>query len=109
MTTAYTYILDKQGEAVPEPNVKKWAEWFEHSGVLRQVALTEVGQLQVSTIFLGFNPNIFSKPALLWETMIFGGKYDHMSAKYTSKESALAGHEAVCKQLQEEGQASLSF
>ena len=48
------YILDDQGNPMPEPDLHKWARWFEQ-GEFRIVAKTQVGKYSVSTVFLG-NP-----------------------------------------------------
>ena len=61
--------------------------------------------VQVSTVFLridhGFstnNPPDY-KP-ILWETMVFGGKYDQSQWRYTSHAAAVAGHARVVRALQ---------
>lgn len=59
-----------------------------------------IGDVYVSTVFLcidhGFSTNENALP-VLWETMIFGGKYDQYQERYTSHEDALAGHEIALK------------
>src|SRR5687768_8132999 len=47
------YILDDQGEPVPEPDTLKWGAWMQ--GRERQLAFDEVGDARVSTVFLGLN------------------------------------------------------
>lgn len=63
------YILIGQ-TPVPEPNLLKWANWFETSD--RIVAQTNVGASVVSTVFLGLDHRYVGKgPPLLFETMVF--------------------------------------
>ena len=87
------YILDKDGNPVPCPDVKKWAKWFEKDGN-RVVALNELPNgVSVSTVFLGIDYNAprGGKP-ILWETMIFNGEYGGYQKRYTSLELAKEGH-----------------
>jgi hypothetical protein len=87
------YVLDGQGNAIPEPDLRRWEEWFEcfenralkHDTVSRSV--------RVSTVFLGFDYNFWRKgPPLLWETMILGGRHAGTCERYASRKDALAGH-----------------
>lgn len=87
------YILNEQGEPVPEPDLLKWAAWFEKAD--RHVAKDLLpGGERVSTVFIGMDHS-FSRvpcPPVLWETMIFGGAHDEYQERYSSREEALAGH-----------------
>lgn len=71
------YILI-DGEPVEEPDLIKWAEWFERSGEERIVKQTILGGYLISTVFLGLDHNFsrtFPLPEgykpLVFETMIF--------------------------------------
>lgn len=66
------YILVGQ-TPVPEPDLIKWALWFEESGDDRIVKQTDIGLTRVSTVFLGLDHSFVSAPhyPLLFETMIF--------------------------------------
>ena len=84
------YVLDEQGNPVPERDLLKWAAWIaddQHRRLLK----TDLGPLGVvSTIFLGLDhdfPSIIFEETLalsdelphwpiLWESMVFGGPYD---------------------------------
>jgi hypothetical protein len=64
------YIL-KGREPVPA-TLSEWAIWMERCGELRQVAETLVGEIRVSTIFLGLDHNFLGNgPPVLFETMAF--------------------------------------
>lgn len=76
-------------------SLMEWAKWFERFA--RHVELTQVGQVRVSTIFIGLNHAFFGGPPLLFETMIFGGWFDEHQERYSSVEEARAGH-ARCVQ-----------
>jgi hypothetical protein len=86
------YVLNAKGKPVPEPDLIKWAEWFEE-GANRQLAEDKVRDgVTVSTVFLGLNHNFGNGVPLLWETMIFGGPEDQYQERYATREEALAGH-----------------
>lgn len=58
---------------IPEEDFLKWGEWLETAE--RHVAQTRIGNVWVSTVFLGLDHNFFGEgPPILFETMIFQGK-----------------------------------
>lgn len=86
------YILDASGTPVPEPDTAKWLKWFENNP--EHIACDSRGTVIVSTIFLGIDANYGNAgPPILWETMVFGGKYDQFQVRYASRSDALAGHD----------------
>lgn len=96
------YILDDEGRPVLEPDVLKWALWFERSRKQRIVRQNHIGKVLVSTVFLGLDHSFRGKIPVLWETMIFDGKHDGYQKRYKSKEEALAGHEAAVRMVKAE-------
>lgn len=95
------YILDDAGNPVAEPDPIKWATFFRdrEKYVLKRDSLP--GDVSVITIFTGIDYRsrygIFEDESspILWETVIFGGPHDRYQNGYTSREDALAGHEAA--------------
>lgn len=85
------YILNENGDPVVCEDLIAWAKWFERPG-LRMVALDEIGDVAVSTVFLGLNYAFSGGPPVLWETMIFGGEHDEYQERYTNRQDALTGH-----------------
>jgi hypothetical protein len=84
-----TYVLDKNGNPVHEPDMVKWGAFLmSNAKCLKQDALPN--GTCVSTVFIGVD---YRSPPRLWETMIFGGAHDEYQYRYTSREDALAGHE----------------
>ena len=75
--------------AVPA-NLMTWARWFETAD--RKVANDRIGDIRVSTVFLGVDHNFDGGPPLLFETMIFGGPHDEYQEWYSTWEEAEAGH-----------------
>lgn len=62
-----------------------------------RIDLTEVDNVQVSTVFLGLNHN-FSEEGdpILFETMVFNGEYDQEMERYCTYDEAVAGHKKWC-------------
>lgn len=97
------YILDEHGQAVPEPDLLRWASWLEKAD--RRVAEDKFDGIRVSTVFRGLDHNHLGQgPPLLYETIIFGPEkhYNeiiqreleeyHEMWRYTTRTKALAGH-----------------
>ena len=64
------YVLDADGNPKEEPDVLKWGKWFETTD--RHIGNTKIGDVTVSTTFLGLNHAFGGGKPVLWETMIFG-------------------------------------
>ena len=86
------YILDNNNEPVAKP-VLEAAQWLEDNDHRRIVKRDEIGDILVSTVFLGLDHAWDSGTPVLWETMIFGGEQDQYQERYTSHKDALEGHE----------------
>jgi len=90
------YILNSDGEPEACPDLMTWAKSFETQS--RVVAKEQVGDMLVSTVFLGIDHS-FSGEGLvpvLWETMIFGGDLDeHQERCSGSRADALKMHDRV--------------
>lgn len=84
------YILDDEGN-LKVVDLMTWARWFETAE--RQTASDFLGDVRVSTVFLGIDHNFSDDgPPLFWETMIFGGPNDQYQDRYSSRADALLGH-----------------
>ena len=85
------YILNDAGTPVLEPDMMKWALWFEAAN--RMIDVTELPDgVTVSTVFLGSDHAFGGGEPLLFETMIFGGALDEMQCRYATRQAAIAGH-----------------
>lgn len=90
------YILDEDNNPVICPDINTWAAWFETAD--RHVAYSSVGDVNISTVFLGMGHNFGREgPPILWETMIFGGLNDGYQARCASYEDAKKEHEFAVK------------
>ena len=73
----------------------EWAMWFEHNRERCQVGLDKFGAFCVSTVFLGLNHQYGDGPPLIFETMIFGGRWDLYQWRWPCRADALSGHNAI--------------
>jgi hypothetical protein len=101
------YVLDgKEPRAVDD--LLEWAGWFESAN--RRVARTEIGDAEVSTVFIGLDHCFgFKGPPILFETMVFadGHPLDEIQLRYSTWAEAETGHIEVCEQLQALDEQSL--
>ena len=93
---AVTIYFDPDGNPL---TLMEWAQMFERrkEGIADWwcIGKTEVGDNEVSTVWLGLNHNFYPDgPPLIFETMVFGpGRYDDYQRRYTTREQAKIGHE----------------
>ncbi len=84
------WILDGH-TPVPVDDLLTWAAWFEVAD--RIVASTDLGDVRISTVFLGLDHRFGAAgPPLLFETMIFGGPEDQYTDRYATWAEAEVGH-----------------
>ena len=83
------YILDGH-EPMPCDDIVVWGTWFKTAD--RHVAKDSVGDVKISTVFLGLDHGFSGGPPLFFETMIFGGKHDGYQDRYSTWDEAVAGH-----------------
>jgi hypothetical protein len=86
------YILDDENNPVPS-TITDYVKWEEDNLEKRIVKQEYIGDIRVSTVFLGLDHAWIGETPILWETMIFGGEYDQYQVRYTSYDAALQGHE----------------
>jgi hypothetical protein len=68
----------------------------------RHVGKDEVGEVRVSTVFLGLDHSFSGGPPLLFETMVFGGEHDQAQWRYTTWQEAEIGHAQVLAKVKGE-------
>lgn len=99
------YILDGH-KVVEEPDIIKWAKWFEGGNRIvdkttADVSLhgVKIGQVRISTVFLGIDHSFDGEVPLLFETMVFGGKLDEEMDRCGTWEAAEKMHELMCERV----------
>ena len=91
------YILGKNHELI-ETDLMTWATFFEVNSN-RRVALDKIGDVSLSTVFLGINHNFGDGEPLLFETMIFGGERNDEQWRWHTWEEAEQGHKKILEEL----------
>ena len=92
------YILDGHTPVAVEDSSEghvKWLQWMAAHGD-RHVGDTAIGEVRVSTVFLGSDHGSEDVP-MIFETMVFGGPLDEEYRRYSTWEMARAGHEVACR------------
>jgi hypothetical protein len=87
------YIL-KDNEPQSCEDLVEWAMWMGESN--RQIALDEIGNVRVSTAFIGITPSEVDGVPALFETMVFPS---NSIRRYTTYQQALAGHSQIVHDL----------
>lgn len=89
-----TTLMDKailEGKkVVPVADTLEWARWFERAN--RRVDESFIGNIRISTVFLGLDHGFSGGRRLWFETMIFGGSHDGYQERYETWEQAEQGH-----------------
>jgi len=61
----------------------------------RVVARDWVGAVEVTTVWLGFDHSFRSALPVIFETVVFGGRMDQYSRRYSTEDDAVDGHARV--------------
>lgn len=93
------YILDGK-RAVPCDDLMEWGRAFEAAD--RRVCHDQIGDIRISTVFLGVDHKWGDGPPLLFETMIFGGTHDQYQKRCSTWEQAEAMHAEALKLVKQE-------
>lgn len=98
MRVEFAKLIDKK--VVPVSSLFELEDFLTHFDK-RRVALTEIGDANVSTVFLAINHSFGEGPGLWFETMIFGGDHDGYQERYETYEQAEEGHKRAIEMAQE--------
>ena len=85
--------FDREGNPM---TLSEWAYAFERE---RHIGQDGIGEVRVSTVWLGLDHRFGEGPPLIFETMIFGGPQDNWQERYSTEEEALTGHRRVVEAL----------
>ncbi len=101
------YKLDENNIPI-ECNIREHIAWLDKNPERKAVKQNDIGNIYVSTVFIGLDHGWKTGIPVLWETMIFGGKYDGYQKRYTSHEDALIGHE-IANNLAKKGKYGIFY
>jgi len=89
------FILDGR-QVIPTESILEWGKCFQDSEK-RIVARTEIGNITVSTVFLGVDHGWGPRSeGLVFETMVFGSGRVDLVGRYSTWADAEEGHMATC-------------
>lgn len=83
------YILD--GHGLKPASLIEWTRWMEHAD--RRVCDTTIDDVMVSTVFIGLDLGIGEGPPIVFETMIFGGKFNEWQDRCATWDEAIKMHD----------------
>lgn len=88
------YKWDKKtGQITRCDDLMDWARFMENND--RRVARDEVGDIYISTVFLGTDHGWRNPEPILFETMIFGGEHDGYQERCSTYDEAVKMHEVA--------------
>lgn len=90
------YILEGK-EPKQIDDVLEWATQFETQNKI--VEQTDIGDVLISTVFLGVDHSYFGSTPILFETMIFGGNNNDYQDRYSTWDEAVIGHQLACEKV----------
>ena len=103
MTTDFYFLF---GHEIVPCDAFTWGMWHGMSNCV--ISRDEVGEVIVSTIFLGLNRESDpDSPPLVFETMVFGGSYGDYQERYTTYTQAEAGHRRIVEMISEDDDSVL--
>lgn len=93
----YNYILEGK-EPVHCDDIETWSKWYQTAN--RRVASTFISDdVRVSTVFLAMDHNWHGGEKILFETMVFGGRYDDYQERYHTWDEAEEGHKRIVEMV----------
>jgi len=97
------YIL-KRRKPVKEPDPIKWTEWMAKKRCKIDVTFITNNitkeKTEISTVFVGFNCNFSEgRDPILFETMIFGGKFDKEIERCSTWDEAVQMHQKAVNKV----------
>ena len=110
----YEYILEPDHSIRParskDETMAQWKLWSSYGdgkfvkGHPKVVDKTRIGEMEVSTVFLGLNHNFTMQgPPILFETMVFGQPDDdEICERYETWDEAQKGHDEIVARLKKE-------
>jgi hypothetical protein len=95
----YYYLEGKEIKSTKD--ITEWAIHLDYDNKI--VEQTTIQGVFISTVFLGIDHGWGSDVPILFETMVFGGKYNEYQWRYATWDEAYKGHHEVCAMVSEEG------
>ena len=94
------HYIEVDGKPVQVDDVLEWARAFEKED--RRVAMDSIGEVCISTVFLGLDHQFGDGPPLIYETLVMGGEMDHDMDRYSTRGEAESGHADMVARVRKE-------
>jgi hypothetical protein len=96
-----TDYYDRDGNPLPDDwyDRKKHGDRAIKWATEHRVSRTVVGDITVSTVWLGLDHDYLTGGPIIFETMTFGDPWQNEMERYSSEEAAIRGHLAVLNRL----------
>jgi hypothetical protein len=94
---------DREGKLISMWKANELLADYDYKVLKKDVFVFHGSPVEVSTVWLGLNHNWYPGPPLIFETMIFGGRFDLEAHRYATEAQAREGHAEVLAFLQLEG------
>lgn len=84
---------NRQGDVI---SLTEWGELQNDKDYVRVARTYLNNDVFVSTVWLGVDHSFMNLDTpIIFETMVFGGKYDDYTKRYSTEQEALEGHKTV--------------
>lgn len=100
VTKARYWTLDGH-TPVPTDDIREWGRLFDETPGGRAVGKDNVGDVFISTVFIGMDMGYGEGPPILFETMVFRGEFDSDQWRYATWDEAEAGHARVVEMVRQ--------
>lgn len=98
------YWLNAEGEPERATDLPAWTRWY--ASAVRHVADTMVGDVRISTVFIGEDHSGGRRRhPVLWETLVLGGPHNGDVHHYASRGQAERGHLRIVNMIQHDAEA----
>lgn len=85
---------DRTGQPI---SIAQWGELL--TDEYKRVVYDQIGDVKVSTVWLGIDHSFGADVPIIFETMIFGGEYDSHLRRYATEADAIKGHAEAVEDL----------
>ena len=95
-------FFDKAGQPISSDEVmrRRYGPDRKVSDYAR-IGSTEIGDIHISTVWLGMDHQFEDGPPLIFETMVFGGPLADYQWRYATEAEAIAGHDQVVAKVRD--------
>jgi len=97
--------LDENRNVIPCKTWEEFRQWHNSidpetkTGMGQRVKRTEIGNVLVSTVFVGIDLAFFESTPMMFESLVFGGDNDGYCEHYATWQDAENGHQRIVDEI----------